>query len=50
MVVYLPFEIKDKLDYSSFLNTEDAASFINKAENLKGKDLDEILRLINKSM
>ena len=43
-------KIKDKLDYSSFLNTEDAASFINKAENLKGKDLDEILRLINKSM
>jgi len=43
-------KIKDKLDYSSFLNTENAASFINKAENLKGKDLDEILSLINKSM
>ena len=43
-------QIKDKLDYSSFLNTEDAASFINQAENSKGKDLDEILRLINKSM
>ena len=43
-------QIKDKLDYSSFLNTEDAASLINKAENSKGKDLDEILRLINKSM
>ena len=43
-------QIKDKLDYSSFLNTEDAASFINKAENSKGKDLDEMLRLINKSM
>ena len=43
-------QIKDKLDYSSFLNTEDAASLINKAENSKGKDLDEMLRLINKSM
>ena len=43
-------QIKDKLDYTSFLNTEDAASLINKAENSKGKDLDEILRLINKSM
>ena len=43
-------KIKDKLDYSSFLNTEDAASFINKAENLKGKDLDKILGLINQSM
>ena len=46
----LKYQIKDKLDYSSFLNTEDAASFINQAENSKGKDLDEILRLINKSM
>ena len=43
-------QIKDKLDYSSFLNTEDAASLINKAENSKGKDLDEMLRLINNSM
>ena len=43
-------QIKDKLDYSSFLNTEDAASLIDKAENSKGKDLDEMLRLINKSM
>ena len=43
-------QIKDKLDYSSFLNTEDAASLINQAENLKGKDLDEMLRLIEKSM
>ena len=43
-------QIKDKLDYSSFLNTEDAASLINQAENLKGKDLDKMLRLIEKSM
>lgn len=43
-------QIKDKLNYSSFLNTEDAASLINKAENSKGQDLDEILRLIDKSM
>ena len=43
-------QIKDKLDYSSFLNTEDAASLINQAENLKGKDLDEMLRLIENSM
>ena len=43
-------QIKDKLDYSSFLNTEDAASLINQAENSKGKDLDEMLRLIEKSM
>ena len=43
-------QIKDKLDYSSFLNTEDAASLINQAENLKGKDLDKVLRLIEKSM
>jgi len=43
-------EIRDKLNYSSFMNTEDASSLINQAENLKGKDLDEILRLINKSL
>lgn len=43
-------QIKDKLNYSSFLNTEDAASLINKAETSNGKDLDEILRLIEKSM
>ena len=43
-------QIKDKLNYSSFLNTEDAASLISKTENLKGKDLDQILRLIEKSM
>ena len=43
-------QIKDKLDYSSFLNTEEAASLINQAENLKGKDLDKMLRLIEKSM
>jgi len=43
-------QIKDKLNYSSFLNTEDAASLINKAENSKGQDLDEMLRLIEKSM
>ena len=43
-------QIKDKLNYSSFLNTEDAASLINKTENLKGKELDKALRLINKSM
>ena len=43
-------QIKDKLDYSSFLNTENAASLINQAENSKGKDLDEMLRLIEKSM
>ena len=47
---HLKDQIKDKLDYSSFLNTEDAASLINQAENLKGKDLDEMLRLIEKSM
>ena len=43
-------QIKDKLDYSSFLNTEDAASLINQAETSKGQDLDAILRLIDKSM
>ena len=43
-------QIKDKLDYSSFLNTENASSLINQAENSKGKDLDEILRLIDKAM
>tara|TARA_B100001057_G_C22807244_1_gene933957 strand:+ start:726 stop:1319 length:594 start_codon:yes stop_codon:yes gene_type:complete len=43
-------QIKDKLNFSSFLNTEDAASLIKKAENSKGQDLDEILRLIDKSM
>ena len=43
-------QIRDKLDYSSFLNTENAASLINQAENSKGKDLDEILRLIDKAM
>ena len=43
-------ELKDKLDYSSFMNSEDALSLINQAENLKGKDLDKILGLINQSM
>ena len=40
----------DKLDYSSYLNTEDAASLISQAENLQGKNLDEILKSINNAM
>ena len=43
-------QIKDKLDYSSYLNTEDAASLISQAENLQGKNLDEILKSINNAM
>ena len=42
--------LKDKLEYSSFLNTEDASSLISQAENLQGKNLDEILKLINNEM
>ena len=43
-------QLKDKLDYSSFLNSEDASSLIDQAENLQGKDLDEVLKSINNSM
>lgn len=42
--------LKDKLEYSSFMNTEDASSLISQAENLQGKNLDEILKLINNEM
>tara|TARA_R100001440_G_scaffold75461_1_gene102740 strand:+ start:115 stop:708 length:594 start_codon:yes stop_codon:yes gene_type:complete len=43
-------QLKDKLDYSSFLNSEEASSLIDQAENLQGKDLDEVLKSINNSM
>ena len=43
-------QLKDKLDYSSFLNSEDASSLIDQAENLQGNDLDEVLKSINNSM
>ena len=43
-------QLKDKLDYSSFLNSEDASSLIDQAENLQGKDLDEVLKSINNLM
>ena len=43
-------QLKDKLDYSSFLNSEDASSLIDQAENLQGKNLDEVLKSINNSM
>ena len=43
-------QLKDKLDYSSFLNSEDASSLIDQAENLQDKDLDEVLKSINNSM
>ena len=43
-------QLKDKLDYSSFLNSEDASSLIDQAENLQGKALDEVLKSINNSM
>ena len=42
--------LKDKLEYSSFMNTENASSLISQAENLQGKNLDEILKLINNEM
>lgn len=43
-------QLGDKLEFSSFLNSEYASDLINKGENLKGKDLDEILKSINNLM
>lgn len=43
-------QLGDKLEFSSFLNSEYASDLINKGENLKGKDLNEILKSINNLM
>mgnify|MGYP001262678529 CR=1 FL=1 len=42
--------LSDKLNYSSYLNSEKAFTLLDQAENKKGKELDKILELINKSM
>ena len=40
----------DKLNYSSFLNSENASILLNKAENKEGEELEKILELINNQM
>lgn len=40
----------DKLNYSSFLNSENASILLNKAENKEGEELEEVLELINDQM
>ena len=40
----------DKLNYSSFLNSEKAYNLLEQAENKEGNDLDNILELINAQM
>ena len=42
--------LSDKLNYSSYLNSEKASTLLDRAENIEGKELDKILELINKSM
>ena len=37
----------DKLNYSSFLNSEKAYNLLEQAENKEGNELDNILELIN---
>ena len=40
----------DKLNYSSFLNSEKAYNLLEQAENKEGNELDNILELINTQM
>ncbi len=43
-------KLKDKLEYSSFLNTNEASSLLDQAENADGKELESILKNINELM
>ena len=42
--------LSDKLNYSSYLNSEKASTFLDQAQNKEGKELDKILELINDQM
>ncbi len=43
-------KLKDKLEYSSFLNTREASSLLDQAQNADGKELESILKNINELM
>ena len=43
-------KLKDKLEYSSFLNTEEAALLLNQAEKSSNQELDKLLIKINDLM
>ena len=43
-------KLRDKLEYSSFLNTNEASSLLDQAENTDGKELESILKNINELM
>ena len=43
-------ELKDKLEYSSFLNSEEAALLLNQAEKASNQELDKLLIKINDLM
>ena len=43
-------KLKDKLEYSSFLNTIEASSLLDQAQNADGKELESILKDINELM
>ena len=43
-------KLKDKLEYSSFLNTEEAALLLNQAEKASNQELDKLLIKINDLM
>ena len=43
-------KLKDKLEYSSFLNTIEASSLLDQAQNADGKELESILKNINELM
>ena len=38
-------KLKDKLEYSSFLNTIEASSLLDQAQNADGKELESILKI-----
>ena len=43
-------KLKDKLEYSSFLNTNEASSLLDQAENADGKKLESLLKNIDELM
>ncbi len=43
-------KLKDKLEYSSFLNSNEASSLLDQAENTDGKELESVLKNINELM